>query len=149
MNLNLDPKVAEEIKAQLAAEASGSDDNPLAKAMESAHIIRENLIAIKGESFARLVEIGVLVHKQMALNAFITQSLVEADVGFSKDVRKAILDIQSTIFAHMMNHACHLQSDDPDASTAESITEWVDRIKEAEDSGVSMLKNLIKKGEDE
>jgi len=149
MNLKLDAEMMAKIKAQLEKEQAEAPTDEIDKALEGAHDIRKNLIAVKGEEFARLAEIGVLIHKQMALNAFLLNGMMDAIEGFEEEHRRMIGDIQATMFARILNHACHIYTKDPDTEFAESLTPWIDRITDAEQNGVKGLAEKFMKGDEE
>ena len=66
MNIKLDTETLAKLKAEID-EAQAKEKDPVAMAYESADNIRRSLVAVRGEDYADVVEIGVIVSKMMKL----------------------------------------------------------------------------------
>lgn len=148
MNFNVTPEMLAQIEADLKKE-SEQDKGLIESALESATTIRENLIAIKGEEYARLVEIGVLTHKRIKLCSFLISILEEAVEDFGPVQRMAFATIDTTMSARIINHACKLIAPDADAKYAAELTSWIDRIVDAETDGIAGIEEKLFGKEDE
>lgn len=145
------PEDLAKIQADLKAEAQAAPNNPIEQALESADAIRDSLLAVKGEKYARLVEIGVLIHKQNKLMAFVTDVLSEAFEDFSDDQRNAMAHISASLGAKTLSHASLICHDNKDLSKeqAKELTEWMDRIVDAEEQGVNSIASQLFGKEDQ
>jgi len=150
MNLHISPEDMAKIQEHLKEEMSCKPANPIAKALESADAIRENLVAVKGEKYALLVEIGVLIHKRTKLMAFVTSVMSDVIEEFGDEQRMAIGQVDASLSAKTLNYAAIIYGgEDFKAADAQELTGWIDKIIDAEDSGVSGLANELFGKEDE
>ena len=138
MNIKLNPELEAQLAAEQAAEATKSIVD---KVTESANTIRENLVAVKGEDYARLIEIGVLVHKRSQLMSAVLA--FAADAGAPKTVRKVIASLDASLSAHVLQHAAIIMNKEADEAYAKEMTEWIDRIADAEQAGVESVKDEL------
>lgn len=141
MNLNFQDLV--KLTDKIAAEETPS--NPIERAFESANTIRDNLISIKGEGYARLVDMCVLVTKQTKLVALLSSAAFDDN----ETIMKHIGGINAAIGGRMISHAAHIFNKDFGEKDAEELTTWADLITKAEDLGVKQELNELIKGEDE
>jgi len=141
MNLNF------EDLAKLTDKISAEDrpSNPVERALESADAIRENLHKIKGEKYARLVEMCVLVTKQTKLNALLSS------IAFDDNelLMKHIGGINALLMSKMISHASQIYDGKFDQEDADELTKWADRITKAEEKGIEQELGHLIKGEDE
>ena len=149
MNIEINPETLAQINEQLAAEQRTKSKNPIEKALESAEDIRANIKAVKGEAYLNAVNFGVNVHKIVSLNASVCSMLTDAE----EDAKVPVMII-GRVFSHMMagmlNDYCDaLQLNDRSKQFAEELTEWVDRVREAEEAGVKGLVNELEKGNED
>lgn len=148
MNMHIDPDTFAKIQAQLEQERGNAPTNKIDQAFESAGDIRSSLVSVKGERYARLVEIGVTIHKQMSIAAFTCKAL--ADSGeMDSAATQQILDIAAKMYAQMLNHACVLYKEDHNMEFAHELTGWVDRVLNAEEVAAKTITKELFKGEDE
>lgn len=112
------------------------------KAIESSMDLRANLVAIRGEEFARAVEIGVLIDKQMRLVHFLSSGLKELADGYGDAQHEAVRDISASVNAKIMTHASSLliKKDDYDAK---EVIEWVERIVAAENKAADEIEKQL------
>jgi len=134
MNMHINPEAVAAIQAEMEAD---QHKGTIEKAIEDADAIRENLVAVKGEDFARLVEIGVLVHKHTKLVAFLADIVSSVVEDFGREQRTALGHVAASIGAKMLSHASLIYSkDDLNREQAEELTNWIDKIVDAEHRGV-------------
>jgi len=142
MNINVDAETIAKINAQLEAEERAKPDNELDKALESAHEIRENIRAIKGEKYLMAVDFGLTVNKAVHVNAALSQMIIQAEPKSEIPVTLAG-HAHSSMMASLLNEYCDALGLIEDTENfARELTEWIDRVFEAEQSGV---KKLLKK----
>ena len=142
MNIPTNPELQAEIDATLKAEQeSESEKSVIDKVVEGANEIRENLKAVKGEQYARLVEIGVLVHKRSQLTAALAQ--FARDAGAPAPVIMMIGHADASLGAATLNHAALMLNIKADAGYAKELTEWIDRITDAEQAGIESVKDQL------
>lgn len=143
MNMNIDAATIAQLQEEINAE---SNKGLLDKISESADTIRENLKSIKGEDYARLVEVGVLIHKRVKLTKFLLDILSEEVEDFGDEHARIFSHIDASMSAHILNHACKIMKEDADAEYAAELTSWIDRIIDAEQDGIDMFaKDLMRK----
>ena len=148
MNIPTNPELQAEIDAALKAEReSESEKSVIDQVVEGANTIRENLKAVKGEQYARLVEIGVLVHKRSQLTAAIVE--FARDAGAPNSVIKMIGHADATLGAHTLNHAAIMLNAKADAEYAKELTDWIDRITDAEQAGIESVREQLFGDDDE
>jgi len=132
--MNIRPEDLLRIKKELERESE--PDNPIDQAMESAELIRENIAAIKGEQYLRLIEIGVLVQKSIELNAFLAHGLLEGE----EDKLQLIGKIGASVGGRIVSHAAMLYlGQEMTADEAKEMISWVERITKAEQAGIKQL----------
>lgn len=116
------------------------------QAIESAEAIRENLLAVKGEKFAKVVEISVMVQKRTKLGAVLLTFVENASENFNPLHRHLISHADASLGAHIMATACDLAGFIGSDFDAQEMMEWSDRILKAEADGIhSMEKQLFGK----
>jgi len=146
MNIKLDTETLAKLKAEID-EAQAKEKDPVAMAYESADNIRRSLVAVRGEDYADVVEIGVIVSKMMKLFKILAdQAFKHMENPENTDLM--LREIVSTMCAEILGRSSSLiQKEMTDAQAAE-ITDWIDRIIKAEDSVMDAIEQtLLKKGE--
>ena len=146
MNIKLDTETLAKLKAEID-EAQAKEKDPVAMAYESADNIRRSLVAVRGEDYADVVEIGVIVSKMMKLFKILAdQAFKHMENPENTDLM--LREIVSTMCAEILGRSSSLiQKEMTDAQAAE-ITDWIDRIIKAEDSFMDAIEQtLLKKGE--
>lgn len=130
------------IALDLHREKQQEPKTPFDKAIESSMDLRANLVAIRGEEFARAVEIGVLIDKQMRLVHFLSSELKELAEGYGDAQHEAVRDINASVNAKIMTHASALliKKDDYDAK---EVIEWVERIVAAENKAADEIEKQL------
>jgi hypothetical protein len=132
--MNIRPEDLLRIKKELERESE--PDNPIDQAMESAELIRENIAAIKGEQYLRLIEIGVLVQKAIELNAVLAHTAFD-DGSLQLTM---IGKIGATLGGKIVSHASMLyMGQEMSADEAKEMISWVERIANAEKAGIEQL----------
>lgn len=126
--MNIRPEDLTRIHKELEQEQE--PQNPVDKAMESAELIRENIKAIRGERYLRLVDIGVLIQKSTQLNAFLAHGALEDEQV------EQVGHITAAINSKVINNAANLYNSEFDGDQAVELLGWIDRIVEAEKAGV-------------
>ena len=104
-------------------------------------------MAVRGEDYADVVEIGVIVSKMMKLFKILAdQAFKHMENPENTDLM--LREIVSTMCAEVLGRSSSLiQKEMTDAQAAE-ITDWIDRIIKAEDSVMDAIEQtLLKKGE--
>ena len=143
MNMTPDAETLAKIRAQLEQENSEKPRDPISKALEGADDIRKNLVAIKGEKYAALVDVGVLVFKMSGLLNFLSNMVLNHVDGYDENHHTQIGRIHATMGAQMMSSASVICFDDPGKLNAEELTHWIDRIIEAEKAAEPIITKLI------
>jgi hypothetical protein len=141
MNINVDAETLATIKAQLEKELKSKPTNAIDKAFESAEEIRQNIRAIKGEAYLKAVDFGILINKAVHINAALSSMIIEIEPK-SEVVVKVAGHAHSSMMASLVNDYCDALGLLEDTHNfARELTEWIDRVFNAEQSGVkSMLK---------
>lgn len=140
MNIKIDPETMAQITQEIEDEAN---KGLIERAIESAETIRKNLVSIKGEEYANLVEIGVLVHKRTQLMALVTSIASDADENFTERHRKTLCGIDATMSAHVLTLAAKNLSANADSDYAHELTGWIDRIIKAEEDGIDSIADQL------
>ena len=143
MNMTPDPETLAKIKAQLEQENNERPRDPISKAFESAEDIRKNLVAIKGEKYAAMVEIGALVFKMSGLLNFVSNVALNSVEGYDETVHGQIGRIYAGMGAQMLGNAGVICFDDADKLDAAELTRWVDSIIAAEKTAEPIINKLI------
>jgi hypothetical protein len=132
--------------AKLTDKIAAEDQHrhPVERALESANTIRENLTKIKGENYARLVEMCVLVTKQTKLNAMLSSIAFDDN----EHLMKHIGGINALLMSKMISHAANIMDPKFSEKEADELTEWADRITKAEQQGIEQELGHLIKGED-
>lgn len=143
MNMTPDAETLAKIRAQLEQESSDAPQDPISKALEGADDIRKNLVAIKGEKYAALVEVGVLVFKMSGLLNFLSNLVLNSVEGYDEGHHTQIGRIHATMGAQMLSSAAVICFDDPSKMDAEELTHWIDRIIAAEKAAEPIITKLI------
>lgn len=124
--------------------------DPIEKALESAHEIMDSLRGTKGEGYARLVEMGMLVRKnQDLLHAMIGAGIAGGELP--EHAGELVAKISAHMNAKMLSLASHI-ADPEGARTKEhgkELMDWVDKMIAAEGKAVtSLIGDLGKRGDD-
>lgn len=132
--MNIRPEDLLRIKKDLEQEAT--PENPIDQAMESAELIRENIAAIRGEQYLRLIEIGVLVQKAIELNAVLAHTAFDDESLQLQIIGK----IGATLGGKIMSHASMLYlGQEMTTEEVKEMISWVERITKAEQAGIKQL----------
>lgn len=139
MNINVDAQTLATIKAQLEEELKSKPTSAIDKAFESAEEIRQNIHAIKGEMYLMAVDFGLSVNKAVHLNAALSSMVTQADPRSAIPVAMAGEGF-ARLMAGMLNDYCDALGIREDSEEfARELTEWIDRVFQAEQAGVKKL----------
>lgn len=141
MNINVDKKMLAKIKAQLEQEIKETPVDQFEQALESADDIRRSIDAIHGDRYGTLIEVGVLVRKNLRLLAALTSEL--GLQGVPAPLMTVVKDVATQINAHLLSHAANLYQDQFSQEDSKQMTEWIDRICNAEDAAMEVLEKDI------
>lgn len=149
MNISINPEDLARINEQLAAEELAKPNNPLDQAFDSAETIRTNIKAIKGDSYLAAVEFGVVINKLVHMNAALSGMLVESEPEAKIPVT-LMGRAFSTMMASLLNKHCEaLNMKEDNENFAKELTSWIDRVCEAEQSGIKQLVEKMEKGNED
>lgn len=145
MNIELNPETLAKINEQLAAEEKARPDNPIDQALESADTIRANIKAIKGEKYLAAVDFGVTINKLVHMNAAFSGLITDAEPQARIPV--ALMGRAfSSLMASLLNKHCDALGMKEDTKQfAEELTTWIDRVCDAEQSGIKQLVQKMEK----
>jgi hypothetical protein len=139
MNIKLDAETLAKINAQLEQEREAKPDSPLGKALEYAQEIRENILAIKGETYLKAIDFGLIINKAVHINAAISQMIIDTDPRAAVTVTVAG-HAHSSMMASLLSDYCEaLGVHENSEEFAKEMTDWIDRVFDAEQAGVKQL----------
>lgn len=139
------------IALDLHRESAAAPTDPIERALEPADDIRRSLVAVRGEAYAKLVEIGVMTHKQVKLVNFLASCLMETAEGFDKEQHEQVGQIMALMCARCLTLASKIYAPNSGDLDAKELTEWIDRITDAEDAAAGTIEQELfgKEGDDE
>lgn len=134
-----------QIKEDLARESrSEQEKDVLKRALESSMDIMQSLRAARGESYGRLVEIGVCVQKLQQLNRLLVAA-ANKEISIPPEALTVLAKEAATpLMANILTLAYRLSG--LNSIDATELMGWADRIIEAEEAGVKgLVAELVKK----
>ena len=138
------------IALDLHRESAAAPTDPIERALEPAEDIRRSLVAVRGEAYAKLVEIGVMTHKQVKLVNFLATCLMETADGFGEEQHEQVGQIMAMMCARSLTLASKIYAPNSGDLDAKELTEWIDRITDAEDAAAGTIEQeLFGKDDDE
>lgn len=128
------PRSVELVKIAIDLSLESKPKSVIDAALETAMDIRQNLLSIRGPEYLRVVEIGVLIKKQMKIMSFLSGGLVMSAEGYGEKQHELMGNVSSMLLAKILTHSMHLAfGNDDDQAAAKEVQDWIDRLTEAEE----------------